>query len=197
MPRSTLPVEITHANPMTNEATMSPLSSQLVVVLRHASLVSNARFISVHVSFCHADSEPCPSDTEKECALQALSHWNLRLGDLAVAPVSRPGTFAPTDGPSCCGADPIDPAWFPFVPRQGSGALDPCSCFSAFGSQGPKTVSAEQITAAAARRASASVTTIVTDEPHYPTDRRTGRLWPTAGSAAAVLHPGSCGPVHG
>lgn len=37
--------------------TMSPLSSQLVIVLRHASLVSIAKFISVGFSFCHAGGE--------------------------------------------------------------------------------------------------------------------------------------------
>ena len=108
MPRSTLPVEITHVNPMTNEATMSPLSSQLVVVLRHASLVSNARFIPVHVSFCRADCVPRPSATPEGCASQESSHSNLRLAVVAV-PISRLGTVASPDGPSCSGGGPHRP----------------------------------------------------------------------------------------
>ena len=123
MPRSTLPVEITNVNPMTNEATISPLSSQLVVVRRHASRVSNAKLISIHF-FCHADGEPRPSATPKGCALQESSHSSLRLADLAAVPISRPRTVASTDGPSCSGGKLHRPRQVPFCSPKGHKARE-------------------------------------------------------------------------
>ena len=113
MPRSTLPVEITNVKPMTNEVTMSPLSSQLVVVLRHASLVSNARFISVHFASCDADGVTRRFATPKVCARQEYSHSNLRPADLAVAPFSRPGVVDSPDRPACFGGRPHRPQQVP------------------------------------------------------------------------------------
>lgn len=51
---------------------MSPLSSQLVIVLRHASLASKAKFISVQFSFCQADGES--GSTKMQITIQHSSH---------------------------------------------------------------------------------------------------------------------------